>query len=204
MAYLVPTVGLAGVYTLKTPFVADTTQQWTCVSIRTIVELKASGVDVLATYYTPNGLDEDKYNEDVTNGVSIITILSQSDSVVRFPNSYLLSFPDSSSVPYSHIILSCSLGAIPDALDLTFLKQQVASIVSDTIGVEPTVKEHVAAMSGTVTIAQDKQLTAIREAAIKNRTTDRAKYLAQLAINTSLQEQIQALEAALVGSSTTS
>jgi PKD repeat protein len=188
MALKTPPLNANGVYTLIAPWetVANTT--YTCIAARSFQDLLQHGVDILNTYYTPMGLGQTQYQADLAAGANLITLVSPNQPTIYVPDTYIVGFPDLSNVAYQNVILSCQLGPLPDTLDLSFIQQEVAALVSDTIGVEPTVNVHVSPSTQVVTPAQAASLETARQAAITNRTTDRAEVLA-------LQAQVQALNA---------
>ena len=98
------------------------------------------------------------------------------------------------NVAYSHVVLSVSIGTLPDYIDLTFLRQQLSAITSDVIGVAPTVKENRAPSVGAIDPLQHENLEVSRLAAITNRTTDFAKIKIELAKNQTLLEKVAMLE----------
>ena len=176
MTLRTPPLHRAGRYTLRLPWSADPGTVYSCMAIRTMDDCEKLGVDVFKTYYEPMGLLVADYNPDKTAKANIITLMSDT-GVIYVPDSYIESYPDMTEFTYNHVVLSISLGAVPDYLDVTFLNNQLAATVSDVIGITPTVNVHVAASSGSVTAAQHEIAEAARVAAITNRVTDRAKLM---------------------------
>lgn len=179
-----PPLNAAGVYTLIAPWATTENTTYTCIAIRSYQDLLQHGVDIVSTYYTPNGLGVTQYQADLAAGANLITLVSANQPTIYVPDTYIQAYPDLSNVAYSNVILSCQLGPLPDTLDLSYLMQQLAALVSDTIGIEPTVNMHVSPSTQVVTATQAASMETARQAAITNRTTDRAQVLelqAQLA-----------------------
>lgn len=200
MALNVPPPGTRGLYSLKAPFKTVPNELYSCGAIRYFKDIQNQGVDVYAKYYQPLELTEADYARDLAAGVVIITLLSETQQPIYVPSSYVLSYPGLSSYNYQHVVLSVSLGALPDALDLTFLKTQIATAVSEVIGVTPTVYENVAPSTGVVTPEQHDAMEAARQAAITNRTTDYARYLIERDKRIALEAKVAALEKVIVDS----
>lgn len=186
MANNIPPIGTKGVYALSSPWSADAGVLYTCSAIRKFIDLENLGVDVYTTYYQTSGLDRSVYEQDRRDGVVLITLTSDRFSPIYVPSSYIASFPDLSYRNYQHIVLSASIGPLPDYMDLTFAKQAMATALSDIIGIEPTVFESVAPMDGVVSPDTHEALEVSRQSAINNRETDYAKVI-------DLQSQVVAL-----------
>lgn len=196
MARLTPPLNATGRFTAAAPFdtVVFETVAYQAVALRRFDDIVELGEDVYAKYYQPFGLTEIQFKQDERNSVVLVSLMNPSGEIVYVPDSYILSYPNQGDVKYNHVVLSVSLGILPDFLDLTFAKQQLASIASDTIGVNAAVKEHIAPTVGSVTPDQHELMEVARIARITNRRTDRAKALEAQAQITALQQRILALE----------
>jgi hypothetical protein len=194
MAKLTPPLHTKGRYTLKDPFVTDLATLYTCAAVRTFRDIKERGYDPFNEFYEPMGLTEVDYNLDVSKNASIVTLVSDSQPIIYVPDTYILSYPNQQLVPYKHIVLSVSLGLVPDYVDYTFLRNQIAGLVSDVIGVEPIVELHVAPTNDSLSSEEHDILETTRQAAINLRTTDRANVLNLQRQNTALVERLQTLE----------
>lgn len=176
---MTPPLLAKGIYQVKAPFSLQPGALYTCQAIRSFKDLSDAGVDVLASYYTPVGLDQAALTADQQAGANIITLMSDTAPTVHLPDSYISAYPNLGNVAYSNVVLALSLGPLPDALDLTFAKQQVAEAAASVVGVEVTVTALVAPSAGVVTQEQADSAETARQAAITNSTSDAAK-LAQL------------------------
>lgn len=181
--YLTPTLYTTGNWVLKAPYITDPKAVFTCTSIRSLTQLLEDGVDPFVTYYEPLGLDITVYETDKLNYGSIVTLTSPEFSTIDVPDSHIVSYPDRSSVPYRHVVLSLSLGAISDTVSLVDIKTKIEALVASDLGLTATVREH---QSGAVTEYIDLQTHAVIEA---NRKT-------KLVNNESLYTKILNLEKA--------
>lgn len=189
-----PPLHAEGRYTLRLPWVASPTTIYSCIAIRSFADIFKLGKNVLADYYAPKNLTSLEYEADSAEGAHIVTLLSREGEVIYVPDTYIESYPNMNNVAYSHVVLSVSIGALPDYIDLTFLRQQLSAVTSDVIGVAPTVKENRAPSVGAIDPLQHENLEVSRLAAITNRTTDFAKLKIELAKNQTLLEKVAMLE----------
>lgn len=198
MALNVPPIGTRGIYSLRAPFATVPSTLYTCAAIRHYKDIQNQGIDVFKRYYEPYEIEQAVYQKDLVSGVVLVSLVSDTENPIYVPSSYIASFPNLNNVNYHHVVLSLSLGALPEHLDLTFLKNQLAGITSDVIGVDSTVYENIAATTNTITPEEHDAITIAREAAIKNRTTDYAKVLELQQQKASLEQRLQILEDILI------
>lgn len=190
----IPPIGTRGIYSLKAPWSAEPTILYTCIAIREFEDLENLGTNVYETYYAPMDLTEDDHREDQSKGAVIVTLASDTTAPIYIPSSYIASYPNLSYRNYQHVVLSASLGPLPDYIDMTFAREQLASVLADVIGKTPTVNVSIAAMYGMVSPQEHEALEAARQAAIASRTTDRAKLLAVQQQNAQLMQRLAILE----------
>lgn len=208
MDNLYPAIGASGIYTLSSPFETRPATSYSCKAVRSFDDLLRMGDDVFKLYYEPYGLTESDYITDYNNKVALVTIiadeigleLSPSDpkTLIYVPSSYIISFPDGNNVPYSIIVLSASLGALPDYLDLSNVLSDVGDIISEKIGVVPEVKIHKALSSGIITSEQHLIAETGRQSAITNRTTPQSLYNELNNTFNEMQIQYTALESSYI------
>lgn len=189
MARMTPPLLTKGRYTLINPFVAEPTVLYTCTALRTFAECEVAGEDVLTDVYLAKGLTQAQYTRDLADGALLVTLMSETEPPIFVPDTYIESYPNLTDVIYNHVVLTASLASVPDFLNFDFLKAQIASVVSDVIGVEPEVKIVRAISSGVVTPEQHEAMEVGRLAAIRLRTTDRAKLIDLQNKVTRLEEQ---------------
>lgn len=197
MSRVIPPIGTRGVYSLTSPWTARGTITYTCAAIRDFNDIENTGNDVYETYYAPYDVERSVYEEDRRNNEVIVTLTSETEAPIYVPSSYIEAFPDLSYRNYHHVVLSASLGALPDYIDLGFVQDQVSAVISDTIGSSPEVHLSVAPLSGVVSPEQHEILETARLAAIENRTTDHARVLELQTQNGSLNQTLAVYESIL-------
>lgn len=193
-----PPLNAKGIYTVTMPYQLQPNTLYTCKAIRSFADLIDLGVDILASYYTPVGLVKADMDADAAAGANIITLMSDTAPTVHVPDTYITAFPNMGNVAYKTVVLALSLGPLPDSLDLTFAKSQIATAASDAIGLVPDVKEYLAPTTGVMSQEQADTAETARQAAIVTRTTDHAKLLALQAQYDDLQTRYSAMEQILI------
>lgn len=169
MNYILPSINSNGIFQLKTPFDTDLTPSvpYTCLSIRTLSDMIGAGIDPEATIYAPKNLSHEIFAQDLVDGVSIIGLQSGSGDWVYVPTSYIASYPNGSGVPYTAVMIGVSLGAIPDALDVSGLQVEIGLLCTSILGVLPATKVVVVSKTQLIDDVVHEQLETIR----LNRTT---------------------------------
>lgn len=190
----IPPIGTKGQYTLNAPWSTTPGVLYECAAIRSFVDLENFGTDVFAVYYDANGLTQADYETDRRNDEVIITLVSETVAPIYVPSSYIVSYPDLSHHVYSHVVLSASLGALPDKLDLTFMQSQMGDLISDTVGVVPEIHLSKAPSTGVISPSEHETLEAARIAAINNRTTPYSQVAALQQERTQLEARLAILE----------
>ncbi len=195
---LTPEVGATGVYTLSPPFDTKiiTDVIYTCIAVREFTDLTAVGMDPKDLYYADVlTTDPTRYETDIEKGVCIVTLQSVSGDIVYVPSSFIKSFPKAGGVAYTTVALAISLSAIPKSTDLTFLKQQMRDIVTNTIGVTSDVKTLTLSPDMLVSTVESAALEAARAELITTTETDRAARIRLEGLVRSQAQQIEQLEA---------
>lgn len=197
---LIPAISTRGLYTLAAPFNAQVLPAvpYTCVAVRKLEDIVAAGGDPKAQYYTANGIADSVYETDVADGVCIVSLQAAEGSWIYVPSSFITIMPDQGGIPYRTIVLGVSMGAIPDALDLTYIKTQITAIVKDNLGIDTTIQEVAISPPGNLSQAEHATLEAARQVNITNRTTERAKLLAMTAERDAALAKIAELEAYVI------
>lgn len=194
MARKTPPLRAKGQYEVRAPFTVLSNAVYECIALRSFDDFTQRGENVYQRFYQANGLTQQDYENDRAENAHIVTLQSATSALVFVPDTYITKMPDLSGVEYKRVVLSVLLGALPDEVDLTHLKASVASLVSDITGVNGDVSEHAIPHSGVVTADQHVTLEIARQAAINNRTTDRARLLEQQEIIDAQRIRIQELE----------
>lgn len=197
MAYLNPPVGMVGTIVLTAPFTNAVVANlpYTVRSVTSLKAIAAEGKDPYALYYQDAGISADKYQEDLTNNVCIISLESSSGVWVYVPNSYLASLPLTGGAPYTTYLVAVNLGLLPDNLDLSYFQSQLVQLAHDLMGVD-NAEVKVVAASATLHLSQADAATieTARQTVMSTLTTDRAMYLQEKALRESAIQRIQLLE----------
>ncbi len=195
--YIIPTIGLKGTYSLKTPFdsLLIASEEYTCQAIRSINELLADNQDPFALAYQPAGLQQTDYATAKSENMMIVFLASDTGHWVYVPADYILSYPNMNGIPYHVVGLSVNLGPQPSSSDLSALITKIQNIVKDTIGVAPAVKT---VQLSKPTLVSDTDHTAIqtaRDALVTESDSDSAKYQRLLQDLATANTQLAAAEA---------
>jgi len=193
MARITPPVGVTGLFILRAPFVAVATVAYHTGADRTFEEMISRGLDPVKMVYEPVGLTDTEYQADVAAGAHVITLLSETQKPLYVPDTYIESYPNMGVVPHSWVVLTVSMGMLPDSYDLTRAVNAVKRAVSDDTGVESDVTIATAPVTQAITQEQYVENTAARNAAIVNRSTDYTDKLALQAQVDQLKQQNQEL-----------
>jgi hypothetical protein len=197
---LIPDISTSGVFTLTAPFnsLLTANASYTCLAVRQLEDIIASGNDPYQMYYVPQGISQDQYNSDLALGVCIVTLQASSGAVVYIPSSYIASYPSKGGVPYTNLMLAVDLGAMPNYVDLTYLKQQITDLVKTTIGLTDVLIQTVVVSPTTNISAADHAVAeAARRANITNTVTPGAQVIALTAQLEAMQLAYANLEAFL-------
>lgn len=188
MARITPPIGAKGLFKVRSPYQVSAVAIYWVGAVRTYEELIAAKIDPLTQVYTPVGLGQPDYNQDIIEGAQVITLLSHVRPPLHIPDTYILEYPNMSLVPHSWIVCTVSCGILPDTYDLTRMQQTVAAAVSEYTGVQSTVTISTAPTTDSVTEEAYKEAKIVRDAALVNKSTDFVEKLA-------LQEQLDKVNA---------
>lgn len=141
--YIIPEIGAKGKFLFKAPFSNNTTAatEFECMSVRTLTDIVNSGEDGYLKYYKPYGLTNDDYKSDLSQGVSLVGLLSGEGRWLYVPNNRITALPDSSGVRYQMIVLSANLGAIAETMDLSSMENAVKDVIYSYTGVVPEMQK---------------------------------------------------------------
>lgn len=200
---IVPPLNIAGQFTVKAPFTLVEGVSYQVIAQREFRDLIINNVDIFDRYYSPWGISQADYENDVKNGAVLITLFSDDAATVYVPSTYILSYPDLSATTFRHRVLSVSLGAVPDSMALDDFVSKLAALTSDVVGVVPTVTQHSVSLSMAVSTDAANAFEAARQARIKDRTSEHAQLLAAKADNDDLRQRNALLEEALIAAGAT-
>ena len=196
MNNLLPQIGTSGIYTLSAPFAASLLPDvsYNCVAVRKLQDIVAAGADPYETYYQPLGISAEKYAADMALGACIVSLQAGASGWVYVPSTYIVRMPDQGGIRYTTMALAISLSAIPDAVDLTYIRNKIHDVVMENLGVESTVKAIALSPPALITQVEHAALEAARLVKITNATTDHAKLIAVTAQRDSAYQKIAQLE----------
>lgn len=138
-----PIIYATGKWQVEEPFTVESNTIYICKAIRSIDDLEARGVDVFKTFYEPFAITKQTYENDVLNLANIVTLMSVNAPTLYIPDTFILSYPDTTTMPYSHVVLSASLGAVPDTFSFKDTQEKIADLINSTLGIEVNVNVHV-------------------------------------------------------------
>lgn len=142
-----------------------------------MADIVVLGIDPHAEFYAPHGLTYQHYEQDLLNGECIVSLRSNAGHWVYVPTSYVRSYPNTGGIPYTAIVMGINIGAVPNYLDLTQLKQRIVDLVRDTIGVSSTVTQVAISPTKNLPQADSNAIEAARTANITSTNTDRAQFI---------------------------
>lgn len=173
MSEFLPALNAIGVYKFKTPIstMVNTQAIYQCKSIRKISELIGSGVDVLATYYTPYGLTSVTLEEDKKNDISIVGLYSEKADWLYVPSSQLDAYPDSGGVPYRRMAYAIDMGPVEESFDLSILNEILSDVIYSNLGIRPDIRVVSLSKSAMVKTADHEAIKAMRQGKIEIENT---------------------------------
>ena len=198
MSKKTPTLGATGLYTLDAKWPKIENKIYTCSAVIAFQEHLRNDVDVFNTFYSPLKIDHKEYVKDLGLFANMVTLTATDGSVVFVPDTRIVRWPGSGMVPYSHMVLSVSLGLLPDSLDLDHLVTTIGEMASATSGVDTSAKLHRAPSTGTITVKQHQQLEKARKAKVSEKTTNHAKVVQLTAELNAAKAKIAALERIII------
>lgn len=140
--YIIPPIGTKGFFKFKPPYNKKEdieSYQYTVTSVNDIKELINQGVDVYYTMYQFHTMEERDFEEDRDNGVPVLGLATDDNNYLYVPADRILVSPNIVGSKYQRIILAATLGYTPLSIPLTLLENNVTEIVTNMLGVEPTV-----------------------------------------------------------------
>lgn len=175
----VPQINTKGIFKLTNPFNDKLTAKvpYSCISVRSIQDMLLSKIDVVKSIYIDNGLTKQDYENDLKNGVLIVTLRSDTGKTVVVPASYIAGYPQLGGVPYVPFILGVNLGNLPKNIDISLLKDKINSVVMEYLGVASQCQLVVSGEEQILTDNEHAQIESQRQQNIVAKKTDYAKLL---------------------------
>lgn len=196
MSQFIPQLGVRGLYALLPPYNTLLLPNigYTCVAIRRLSDIIAVGGDPFVDYYEPFGLDDAAYKADVEAGIAIVSLQADASNIARVPSSYISGFPNIGGVPYTTLALAINLGAVPDSLNLSAIKNKIAAVVLESVGIVSVVNTVAVSLPTLLNPTDAAVVEAARLARITTVQTDYAKLLQIQALLDDARQQITELE----------
>lgn len=170
-----PTINVKGLFELRTPWQAVEGRLYQVLAIRAFDDIYRLGIDVYQTYYKPMGLIDKSldpnaeptialnFENEVKDNVHIVTLVGDDGQYIYVPDSFIISYPRSDTIPYQHVVLSVSLGALATDVNVDPVCAEVKELITARFGIaEPVVELHVAQSDIAVTPEQHYELTQAR------------------------------------------
>lgn len=202
MATILPALGASGIWKLKAPF--DTSLllnvSYTCQSIRFLSEAVASGIDVFEEIYVPKSIDRTVYDTHVTEGISLIVLVSDVGDTYIIPSPYIDGWPSSDVVPYVVMGAVIVLGAIPNTLDPSFLTPILQNTVKSYLGFNSEVEYVTMSDVTSIRFSEHEALEAARKLNITDDNSDYARRLKAESDLMTARETIQKLQQFIIDS----
>ena len=194
---VVPPINAFGKYTVALPFTIQN-YDYRCVNIETIASKVAKGIDVYALHYLEHGVPIERYNADLADNISIITLVSDYSGAIDIPSSFILTIPSDISVLYTNKILSINLGLVPNTLNLATCTAEILNTVHDNIGISASIKTIVLPNERTYSDAEHRSLESARTSIISNPISSTAAVLALTSEVATLRAHIRMLEGSVM------
>lgn len=189
-----PEVDSAGLFMLRSPFVAEPGVTYVCESISGFSALEGIGIDVYQRYYQSNQLTRMDYESDLNNNVDIATLVSVAGGTIYVPTSYIDSFPNAASIPYSQVTVSFDLGLLPDDYVLDAIVAQAADVFHGQVGVDPTPRQHYIPVLDTIDFVKHTELESARNTNAELSDSPTLALQKALKENESLRQRVKELE----------
>lgn len=200
MAKMTPPLHAQGRYVTKSPWELPGTLIYECIAIRSFDDIYKLGIDVYEVYYVPMGLINSptfSFSDEKAAKANIITLRGSDGSIIYIPDTYILSFPNAGTVKYQHVVLSASIGALPEYLDLTAIHREVENLIAGKLGTTVTVKEMVVPTTDQPSNENHEILEAARLGSVTSYENDYTRLKKEEAKNALLQAKLNALTAVL-------
>ena len=196
-----PPIYAKGRWVLRLPFIANPNKIYTCIAVRSFADVYKLGQDVYRVFYLTMGVTDGgaiaglpfNFIAERQLKPNIITLQADDGETIYVPDTFIQRFPDMGDVKYSHLVLSVSLSAVPDYLNLEEVKDAVAQTIASRFGFVPQVREHRAPSTDNPTPAQHEAIEAARLASLDLLETDAAKVAKLLGISAKKQQTIDGL-----------
>ena len=198
---MTPAIGTTGRFVLKLPWLADANSTYEVLAVRSFDDIYKLGDDVYSIYYKPMGLVESlagfKFKVEAAEKPNIVTLKGSNGSIVYVPDTYILGFPVMGNVHYHHVVLTASLGALPEDIDLTIMQDDVKNLIESRIGTNAVIKTITAPSTNQPNAEQHETLEAARLGSITEYENDYTKLKRQEDVINKLSAKVTMMTAVL-------
>ena len=196
MAKKTPPLYASGKWGLATPWSAANDVTYVCHAIRTFEDIEKMGENVYERYYKPYITDGSTHGGKVWLFAqerllypNIVTLISNDNRIIYVPDTFIVSFPDSSEFKYNQVVLAVPLGILPDKFDTSHIVQAVKDKVSTLLGITVTPVTTVASLLSNPTLEEHLSLEANRLASIRNAESIETQLIQEKTKTESLEKQ---------------
>lgn len=191
-----PTINVKGLFELRAPWQSVEGRLYQVLAIRAFDDIYRLGIDVYRTYYKPMGLIDKAldptetptipldFEAEIKDNVHIVTLVGDDGQYIYVPDSFIVGYPRNDTIPYQHVVLSVSLGALAEDVDTSPIEDEIKELVKSRFGIaDPVVELHVAQSDMAVTPEQHYELT---QARIGASNTTRSAYASSVSLQNEL------------------
>lgn len=89
--------------------------------------------------YEPMLLTKDDYIEDLNNDVPIVTLTQDNETYLYVPMDRIKEIPPIVGRTATELLITFSLGVVPDDIDMSPLIDNIRTMVKDTVNIEPEI-----------------------------------------------------------------
>lgn len=129
MNYIIPPVNSKGMFELASPFnnILSSLEEYTVKAIRSLNEISAD--DPLNNIYIPVGLSADDMNEDISNNVPIVVLMSTGGEYIYVPCNRIRTIPLINGTKHQEVALTIPLGLLPVDFNFDLIKTNIEELV---------------------------------------------------------------------------
>lgn len=139
---IIPIIGSRGFFTFAPPIstIALSGVEYTCQAVRRISEYTASNEDPKEIAYTPYGVENTIYEEDVAENAYIVSLQSAKGHWLYVPYRFILNYPSGDGVVYRSAMLVFSLPSFPREQDISGTIDDIKDLILGQTGMTSEVK----------------------------------------------------------------
>ena len=138
---IIPPINAKGKFVLAAPFdnILSSIAEYTVTAIRSLEELYTDRP--LENIYLPVGLTDKDMQDDKSNNVPIVVLVSTSNDYLYVPANRILSMPVLTGVKYQERSLLVPLGILPVTMNVDVMKSNIEEYIYTALGNKTKIKE---------------------------------------------------------------